>query len=97
VSAKGKAEGGRQENGKCPPQTEKQKDLSQRVSERNHKERAAAKSQTGSELPLRSTIRNSVDQRMENSYENRRFTCQWYAESGMIAEHVGEVSRKRRG
>jgi hypothetical protein len=41
--------------------------------------------------------KDNVDQRKENPYENRAFTCQWYAESGMIAGHVREVSRERRG
>jgi hypothetical protein len=41
--------------------------------------------------------KDSVDQREDNPYKNRAYTCQWYTESGMIAEYVGKVSRERRG
>lgn len=42
-----------------PPQTEKQTILHKRLARGTTKERTAAKSQSGSELPLRSTIRTT--------------------------------------
>jgi hypothetical protein len=95
VSAKGKEEGGRQEDGKCP--------LRLRSKRLYHKGLARVTTKEWRQVTKRKRVattlddKDNVDQRKENPYGIRAFTCQWYAESGLISEHVGEVSRERRG
>ena len=96
MSAKRKAEGGRQEDGKCPLRL-RSKDSSQRVSERNQKGADGGKVTKRKRVATTLDDKDNVDQRKDNPYETRAFVCQWYAESGMIAEHVREVSRETRG
>ena len=78
-----------------PPQTEKRKIIRKRL--------ARGTTRSGGKVtkrkPVATTLddKDNVEQRKENPYENRAYTCQWYAESGMIAEHVNKVSRERRG
>ena len=80
-----------------PPQTEKQTILHKRLARGTTKERTAAKVTKRKRVATTLDDKDNVDQTKENPYETRAFACQWYAESGMIAEHVREVGRERRG
>ena len=70
------------------PQTEKQKVFHKGLA-RGTTQGAAVKSQKRKRVATTLDDKDNVYQCKENPYENSAFTCQWYAESGMIAEHVG--------
>jgi hypothetical protein len=71
----GKGEGGRQEDGKYPLKLRSRKILSQRVSERNHRGAGGGKVTKRKRVATTLDDKDNVDQRKENLYENRAFTC----------------------
>ena len=93
-----KAEGGRQEDGKCPLRLRSKKIF--------HKGLARGTTQlkrSGGKVTKRKWVattlddKDNVDQRKENPYENRAFTCQWICRKRYDCRTCGGSEPRKEG